>query len=78
MDKQSAKKIIVEYARLMAGSGMVTLYEGNLSVRCDDGFVITPSTTNKLTLTEDQIIELDKDGNFLNPECGRKVSSEYK
>ena len=78
MDKQSAKKIIVEYARLMAGSGMVTLYEGNLSIRCDDGFVITPSTTNKLTLTEDQIIELDKDGNFLNPECGRKVSSEYR
>ena len=78
MNKQEAKKIIVEYAKLMASGGMVTLYEGNLSIRCDEGFVITPSTTNKLTLTEDQIIELDKDGNFMNPECGRKVSSEYR
>lgn len=78
MDRQNAKKLIVEYARLLAGSGMVTLYEGNLSLRCDDGFVITPSATNKLTLTEEQITELDKDGNFLNPECGMKVSSEYR
>ncbi|MDO4939603.1 MAG: class II aldolase/adducin family protein [Lachnospiraceae bacterium] len=78
MDKQEAKKIIIEYGKMMAASGMVTLYEGNLSIRCDDGFVITPSTTNKLTLTEDQIIELDKDGNFMNPQCGKKVSSEYR
>lgn len=78
MNRQEAKKQIVEYAKLMAASGMVTLYEGNMSVRCDEGFVITPSATNKLTLTENQVIELDNDGNFLNPECGKNVSSEYR
>lgn len=78
MKNKEAKKIIVEFARQLAQSGMVTLYEGNLSMRTDEGFVITPSTTNKLTLKDDEIIELDAKGNVTNPECGKKVSSEYR
>lgn len=78
MNRQEAKKIIVEYAKLLAQSGMVTLYEGNLSLRCSDGYVITPSSTNKLTPKENEVIELDRDGIFANPECGKKISSEYR
>ena len=78
MTKQEMKKELVTYSRLLAESGMVTLYEGNLSIRTENGCIITPTTTNKLTITEEQMVEIDNEGNVLNPECGKKASSEYR
>ena len=40
MNRKEAKKQIVEYGKLMAASGMATLYEGNLSIRCDEASVM--------------------------------------
>lgn len=78
MSIKEIKKELVYYSRQLALSGMVTLYEGNLSIRTDSGCIITPTTTNKLTITEEQMVEIDEYGRVLNPECGKKASSEYR
>lgn len=77
MNNKEAKKEIVKYAKMLAETGMVTMYEGNISLRTESGFVITPSAVSKLTLTEEDLIELSSDGNVINTNNGRKVSTEY-
>lgn len=70
------KKQIVEVSRLMYNRGLVTAYEGNLSVRFGDKVYITPSAICKGFLTEEMIMVTDMDGKVLEGTC--KVSSEYK
>jgi L-fuculose-phosphate aldolase len=62
----------------MYQNGMVNLFEGNISMRLEDRYLISPSQTNKETMTADMILEIDHDGNILNPECGKRPSTEYK
>ena len=78
MTKQEAKEQIVACMRDMYHKDMVNLFEGNVSMRWEDRYLITPSQTDKETMTADMILEIDEDGNVLNPECGKKPSSEYK
>ena len=78
MTIQEAKQQVVHFSKRLYASGMVSVYEGNISMRVGDKFVITPSRTDKYTLTEDMIIEFDADGNILNPDNGKKISSEWK
>jgi len=78
MNNQEAKKVIVQYARRLDVAGMVTLFEGNISMRTDEGFVITPSAFDKAYITPEDVIEMDADGNVMNPQCGRKISTEYR
>lgn len=78
MTIQEAKSQIVSYSKRLYESKMVSVYEGNVSIRLDDRFIITPTHTDKAILTEDMLVEIDRDGNVLNPECGKKVSSEWR
>ena len=78
MTIQEAKQQIVHFSKRLYTSGMVSVYEGNISMRVGDRFVITPSRTDKFTLSEDMLIEFDADGNILNPNNGKKISSEWK
>ncbi|MBQ6088694.1 MAG: class II aldolase/adducin family protein [Firmicutes bacterium] len=69
------KEEIVRVAKAEYHSGMVNIFEGNISVRTDDRFLITPSQVSKETMTKDMIIEVDAAGNVLN-DTGFKPSSE--
>jgi len=57
---------------------MVNIFEGNVSMRLEDRFLITPSQQSKEDMIEDMIIELDADGNILNPSVKYKPSSEVR
>lgn len=59
------KKQLVEYSHLIESKGFVNALEGNISVidRSTGEIYITPSGTRKLTLTDDQVAIVDKEGN---------------
>lgn len=78
MTLQEAKEQVVYYMREMYHQDMVNLFEGNVSMRWEDRFLITPSQTDKETMTADMVLEVDENGTVLNPECGKRPSSEFK
>lgn len=78
MTKQEAKEQIVKTAHKLYAKNMLNQFEGNISMRFEDRYLITPSQVDKETLSADMIVEIDEAGNVLNPECGTKASSEYK
>lgn len=78
MTKQEAKDLIARTAKELYHRNMLNLFEGNVSMRWGDTYLITPSQTDKETMTGDMIVEIAEDGTILNPECGTKPSSEYK
>lgn len=73
---EAEKAAVIRISQQMYRSGMINMFEGNVSVLSGDVILITPSQQGKESLTEDQIIEMDRDGAVLNPECGLKPSSE--
>lgn len=74
----SYKEELIAIAKLAELKGFVNAYEGNISMidRLTGRVYITPSGTRKLTLTEDQIAVVGKDGNQI--EGSKKRSSEIK
>lgn len=78
MTKQEAKELIVKTTKDLYHRNMLNQFEGNVSMRLDDCYLITPSQKDKETMTADMIVEIDENGTILNPECGTRPSSEYK
>lgn len=74
-DYVQIKQKIVNTARKEYHAGMVNMFEGNISVRCEDRFLITPSQVDKDIMTPEMIVEVDSRGNVLN-DTGYKASSE--
>jgi len=72
----TAKKQLVEVAKLMYQKNMVNAFEGNLSIKEDNRIYITPSGICKGFLTEEMIAVTDLEGNVLDG--SRKPSSELK
>jgi L-fuculose-phosphate aldolase len=69
------KQQLIETAQAMNASGLNQGTSGNLSVRCDDGMLITPSGMDYAGLTEDDIVWMDYSGNCKG---SRKPSSEWR
>lgn len=69
------RRQLIETAQAMTASGLSQGTSGNLSVRCDDGMLITPSRMNYAKLVEDDIVWMDLDGNCKG---GRRPSSEWR
>lgn len=69
---------IVDIGRRMTQRGMVGTNEGNISIydRETGRVYITPSGQSKEFLTEDMVIVMDMDGNYLERKEGLKSSSE--
>lgn len=78
MTIQEAKNQIVEYSKRLYNTQMVSVFEGNISIRLEDRFVITPTHTDKNILTPEMLVEINENGEVLNPECGKNVSTEWK
>ena len=72
---QALRHQLIETALAMNGSGLNQGASGNLSTRCEDGFLITPSGMDYAGLSAADIVRLDLDG---NPRGARKPSSEWR
>ena len=71
------KKEMIARFRKLYESGMINMFEGNITVRMPDCVLVTPSQMEKDRITPEMIIEMDMDGNIIgNPPS--KPSSEYK
>lgn len=71
------KEEIVHIFRTMYERQTITMFEGNISVRMKDCFLMTPSQMNKEKITPEMIVETDENGRVLN-ETDMVPSSEYK
>lgn len=69
------RRQLIETAQAMNHSGLNKGTSGNLSVRFNDGFLITPSGMDYAGLDEDDIVGMTLDG---NPEGKRRPSSEWR
>ncbi len=76
MTEIQARTALVEAGRRLWERDLVGATEGNLSVRLEDGNLLsTPSGVSKGHLAEEDLVVIDLDGNELGP---GKVSSEIK
>ena len=66
---------LIDAAIEMNDSGLNQGSSGNLSVRCEGGFLITPSGVDYTGLSTDDIVWMDIDGKSRGP---RKPSSEWR
>ena len=73
----SIRSELVKYCHKVYEKGYVSAYDGNLSVRLDsERILITRSGVNKGDVTEDDLVEVDYEGNILNG--NGKASTETK
>jgi L-fuculose-phosphate aldolase len=73
----SVRRELVEICHKVYSKGFVSAYDGNLSVRIDDNkILITPSGKCKGDIEEDDLLEIDINGNLLNGTG--KISTEVK
>lgn len=70
----NVKAKIIEYAKMMEKREFINGYEGNISMKYDGKFYITPSQTRKHLLEEDMIAVLDEEGKQIGGNI--KASSE--
>lgn len=66
---------LIDAAVAMNASGLNQGTSGNLSIRCDDGFLITPTGMDYAGLATDDIVSMKLDGNSRGK---RKPSSEWR
>ncbi|WP_109125383.1 class II aldolase/adducin family protein [Dyella sp. C11] len=74
-DELTLRQELVTQGARLAASGLSQGTSGNLSARCDEGFLITPSGTPYEEITPAGIVRIDRDGGW--PQ-GQKPSSEWR
>ncbi len=75
MSEAELRRALVDTAIAAQREGLNRGASGNLSVRCGDGFLITPSGMAPTEQTPDDVVWLDMDGNAKGL---RKPSSEWR
>lgn len=76
MTYQTERDLICRIGRLLYDRGYVAANDGNISVRCGDRLVMTPSGVSKGRMTPDMLLVTDLEGNVL--EGNRHPTSEGK
>lgn len=76
MRDSAARQMIIASACAMHSDGLTVANSGNISVRREQGFLITPSGVPYESLTPDQIVHLDDEGGHLSGK--HKPSSEWR
>ena len=74
-DEQSLRENVTEMYRYSAGLGLNELSSGNLSVRFEDGMLISPSGASEQTIAPDRVVRVSLDGEW---EGDIKPSSEWR
>lgn len=75
MDEQAARAALAEAARRTVALGLNRGAEGNVSLRWDEGFLITPSGLPNDSLQAGQMVYMDLEGGWQGP---LKPSSEWR
>lgn len=75
MNRQTLARKIIDTCLEMTRLGLNQGTAGNISVRYQDGMLITPSGMPYEKMTEDDIVYVDNEGNF---EAGKLPSSEWQ
>ena len=70
----SLKESLVDISQQLVAIGLNKGTSGNVSVRCEDGFLITPSGISPVDMTADTMVKMQLDGSF---EQDKKPSSEW-
>lgn len=79
MTDNQFKLEICQIGKRMYDSGFVAANDGNISVRIDDGQIITtPTGVSKGFMTPDMLLTVDIDGNVLAANSNWRPSSELK
>lgn len=74
-DKLPVREQLLHYARTLSSSGLSVGKSGNISVRTQNGFLITPSGVDYQSLSADDMVLLDESGTV---QCGvLSPSSEW-
>ena len=71
-----ASSLLLEFTRRMATSGLSPGRSGNLSLRTENGLLITPSALDYGDMCEEDMVELQLDGNKQSGD--RRPSSEWR
>ncbi len=76
MDYREPRQQLIEYARRLNSEGLSTGQSGNISIRCESGFLITPSGMDYFNMAIDDIVLLNHTG-IAATEQHRTPSSEW-
>lgn len=74
MTENELREAMVQTCRQMNATGINQGTSGNLSVRCGDGFLITPSSLPYDKMGPEDLVEMDFEGTY----AGRRPSSEWR
>lgn len=74
-DELTLRQDLVSQGARLAASGLSQGTSGNLSARCGEGFLITPSGTPYEDVTPEGIVFVDRDGQWA---AGQRPSSEWR
>ncbi len=75
MEEDTIREKIVEVGKRMKEAHLILATDGNISVKMNNGILITPSGVSKWEMKKEDIVKMDINGNALK---GRRPSSEYK
>ena len=75
MDEMNARKLLCDACSKLYAKDLLVSAGGNVSIRYDDGFLITPSGRNKGSLSPDDMVMISADG---KTKGNGKPSIEYK
>ena len=75
-DEMTLRRQVVDAARYLVERGLNRAAAGNVSARCGDGFLITPSGVHAMELKPEWIVLVDMEGN--PAEGAPKPSSEWR
>lgn len=76
MDDWDSSESIVKYFKLSHEMGLNTLMGGNASIRVGNRVLITPTNMPKTELDEEDLVEIDIDGNVIRG--NKKPSTEWR
>ncbi len=77
MGDDELRRAVVATARAMGSSGINQGKSGNVSVRCGDGLLVTPSGLDYEAMQPDDIVAMDMDGRW-TARAGLRPSSEWR
>ena len=75
MDETEARKLLCDACSKLYGKDLLVSAGGNVSMRLDNGILITPSGRNKGSLLPEDIVKMNMDGKVIGK---GKPSMEYK
>ena len=70
MNHTGSVQLFLDTCHLIHAKGLVSGSGGNISLRCDDGILITPSGRSLESLKEEDLVLLQMDGSYTCPNGG--------